>query len=90
MGFSIGLAQWLLLRLRLSWAGWWIAANILGWGLLGLVTPGESIGQFGLLTLGLLPACATAAMLAWLMNEVRRPSISSLLSLEGVRSTVTV
>ena len=70
MGLSIGMAQWLLLRRRLARAGWWIAANVVGWGLLGLITLGNALGQYGLFTLGLLPACATAAMLALLMNQV--------------------
>ena len=33
-------------------------------------TPGNSIGQFGLMTLGVIPACVTAAVLALLMNQV--------------------
>jgi len=70
MGLAIGITQWLLLRRRLARAGWWIAANVLGWGLLGLITPGNSLDQYGLFTLGFLPACATAAMLALLMNRV--------------------
>jgi hypothetical protein len=70
MGLAIGVTQWLLLQRQLARAGWWIAANILGWGLLGLVTPGNSLNQYGLFTLGFLPACATAAMLALLMNQV--------------------
>ena len=70
MGLAIGITQWLLLRRRLALAGWWIAASALGWGLLGLITPGNSLDQYGLFTLGFLPACATAAMLALLMNRV--------------------
>ena len=73
MGLAIGISQWLLLRRRLARAGWWIAANLAGWGLVGLITPGNSLGQFGLFTLGLLPACATAAMLALLMSQVPPP-----------------
>ena len=69
MGLSIGMAQWLLLRRRLARAGWWIAANVVGWGLLGLITLGNALGQYGLFTLGLLPACATATVLALLMNQ---------------------
>ena len=70
MGLAIGITQWLLLRCWLARAGWWIAANALGWGLLGLITPHNSLDQYGLFTLGFLPACATAAMLALLMNRV--------------------
>ena len=70
MGLSIGVGQWLLLRRRIHRAGWWIAANVAGWGLLALITEGNSSGQFGLLAVGLLPACATALMLALLMKQI--------------------
>ncbi len=69
MGFSIGAVQWLLLRRRLPRAGWWVAANLLGWGLLALATPGNSVDTFGLLLVGLIPACLTAAALALLMRQ---------------------
>lgn len=72
MGLSIGVGQWLLLRRRLPWAGCWIIANVVGWGLLALITSGNSIGQFGLLILGLMPACATAAALALLINQAKQ------------------
>jgi purine nucleosidase/pyrimidine-specific ribonucleoside hydrolase len=38
MGLAIGVAQWLLLRRRLSQPGWWMIANVVGWGLLALLT----------------------------------------------------
>jgi len=71
-GLSIGFGQWLLLRRRLPRAGWWIGANVVGWGLVGLIT-GDTMGQFWLIALGLLPACVTAAMLALLMNQAQPP-----------------
>lgn len=71
MGLSIGVGQWRLLRRRLPRAGWWIGANVAGWGLLALITEGNSIGQFGLFNIGFLPACATAFMLALLMKQVQ-------------------
>jgi hypothetical protein len=33
IGFCFGLCQWFILRSRLEKAYWWIAANILGWGI---------------------------------------------------------
>jgi hypothetical protein len=69
MGLSIGAGQWLLLRRRLPAAGWWIAANLLGWLLLLLGTDNNAIGQLGLLLVGFFPACATAAALALLMRR---------------------
>ena len=68
MGLSIGVGQWLLLRHRLSQAGWWVVATVLGWSLLSLLTTGNSIGQYGLLILGFLPACVTAMVFALLMK----------------------
>jgi hypothetical protein len=71
MGLAIGAGQWLLLRHRLPWASWWIGANVVGWGLSGLITPGNTLNQFALFTLGTIPACVTAAMLAVLMNQAK-------------------
>ncbi len=78
MGFSIGAGQWVLLRQRLPRAGWWIGANAVGWGLVALITEGNALGQFGLLTLGFLPACATALMLVLLMNQVQRAELPGM------------
>jgi hypothetical protein len=68
MGFSVGMAQWLLLRRRLPRAGWWIPASILGWGALGLILRSGGIGMLGIAGMGFLPGCATAAVL-WLLME---------------------
>jgi hypothetical protein len=77
LGLSIGFGQWLVLMRRLPRAGWWVAANLLGWGLLSLIFEGNSIDQYGLFTLGFFPACATAATLALLMRRVPGGVISS-------------
>jgi hypothetical protein len=69
MGLGIGAGQWPLLRRRLPRAAWWIPANLAGGGLLALVTPGNSMGQFGLLPLGFFQACTTAAALALLLGR---------------------
>jgi hypothetical protein len=71
MGLAIGAGQWLLVRRRLPRAGWWIGANVVGWGLVSLITVGNALEQYGLLALGFLPACATAAALAYLMSLVK-------------------
>jgi inosine-uridine nucleoside N-ribohydrolase len=39
---STGILLWLLLQRRLSQAGWWIAAHVVGWGLLALITAGSA------------------------------------------------
>ena len=68
LGLSIGFGQWLVLRRRLPRAGWWIGANVLGWGLLGLMT--KDTRDLYWFSFGLLPACVTAATLALLMNPL--------------------
>ncbi len=70
LGFSIGVGQWLLLRRRLLRAEWWIGANIVGWGLLALIT-GNPLHQFDFLLLGFVPTCVTAVVLGLLMNRVQ-------------------
>ena len=67
LGLSIGVGQWLLLRQRLPRAAWWVVANVVGWGLLGLIT-GNTLDQFGLLALGFVPTCVTAVILGLLLN----------------------
>lgn len=68
LGFSVGAGQWLLLRRRLPRAGWWIVAHVVGWGLLRPVT-GNTLSEFDVLALGILPACVTAVTLAFLINQ---------------------
>lgn len=70
MGLAIGAVQWLLLRRRLPQAGWWIGANAAGWVLSALIITGNSLDQFGVITLAIIPACITAAALALLMKQV--------------------
>lgn len=31
LGLAVGLSQWLILRLELHWAGWWIVFSGMGW-----------------------------------------------------------
>jgi len=69
LGLSIGVGQWLLLRRRLPRAAWWIAANIGGWTLFGLIVGNDSFDQYGLLALGIFPACVTAIALVLLLNQ---------------------
>lgn len=81
LGLSIGIGQWLVLRGRVSQAGWWIAANVAGWGLFGLIFAnvnrwglealilGSTSGQFVAWALWLLPGCTTAVTLAIFFNQ---------------------
>ena len=31
IGLTVGIAQWVILRRELHWAGWWIIFSIIGW-----------------------------------------------------------
>jgi len=66
VGGAIGLAQWSVLHRRVERAVWWIPANILGWGLVGLITGGTLIGALDLISLSTIPAIVTSAIL-WLL-----------------------
>jgi hypothetical protein len=72
IGLGIGVGQWLILRERLAHAGWWIAANLAGWGLLGLIRADNTLDQFSLFLIGLFPACVTALVLALLLKRVQQ------------------
>jgi hypothetical protein len=61
IGLSIGLAQWLILRREVQWAGWWIAVNIIAW------TTGMAFLP-GLFSTGALVGLITATTLALLLN----------------------
>ncbi|HRQ38269.1 MAG TPA: hypothetical protein PLD25_10175 [Chloroflexota bacterium] len=73
LGASIGTAQWLLLRRRLSHAGWWIGANVLSYGLLGLLAGDGSLNQYLVWMLALLPAGITAVTFSLLINQTDPP-----------------
>lgn len=76
LGLAVGFFQWLVLRRKLPGAGWWIVANVLGWGLISLAV-GETLGQFSVVLLSLLPACTTAVALALLLKQVPTPEPQS-------------
>lgn len=56
MGGAVGIAQWLLLRKHVDWAGWWIIISILAWTTGLIVVP-------GLLSSGALPGALTGLAL---------------------------
>jgi hypothetical protein len=59
IGTTTGTAQWLVLRNKLHWAGWWIVINIVAWTtgfylLPGIILTGVSAGVITATALGLL------------------------------------
>jgi hypothetical protein len=66
LGIWIGTAQWLLVRTRLTQAGWWLMASAVGWLSVGVLN-GKSIDRpLDFLILGGLPALCTGASFMWL------------------------
>ena len=58
-GVSIGTAQWLVLRNKFRWMGWWIPINIVAWTtgmalIPGIFSTGALIGAMTGIALGLL------------------------------------
>ena len=70
LGAAVGIAQWLLLRREVHWAGWWIIVSTLAWAAgLGL-TP-------GFLTSGVIAGAMTGLALDLLLQNpkgVRQPN----------------
>lgn len=64
IGLTVGIAQWLLLRKEVHWAGWWIIISALAW------TTGMDIIP-GLLTSGALPGALTGLTLVILFRFSR-------------------
>ena len=58
LGASIGGMQWLVLRRQVSWAGWWVVANIAGW------TVGALVNLPLNLPLGLFPGWLVGLLVA--------------------------
>ncbi len=61
LGASIGGMQWLVLRHRVSWGGWWVVANIAGWTVGALVNL-----PFGL-AVGWVVGLFIAGVMQWLV-----------------------
>jgi hypothetical protein len=61
VGGFLGIAQWLVLRRHLPNAGWWIPANMIGWGVVGFTA---SLGVFTVLV---YPAVTTGVALYLLL-----------------------
>ena len=65
LGLSTGMAQWIVLRQEVHWAGWWVIVSALAWATgLGLVP--------GVLTSGVLPGSMTGIALELLLRYPKR------------------
>jgi hypothetical protein len=56
MGGTVGLVQWLILRMEMEWSGWWVVISIMAW------TTGLNLMP-GFLTSGALPGALTGLAL---------------------------
>ena len=76
VGGSLGLVQWVVLRQRVRHAAWWILANVLGWGVLGLGWVGSSLSDQMIIPivgiLLLVPSIATSVTLWLLLDQLPR------------------
>ncbi len=69
IGLAVGVAQWLMLRRALERAGWWVAANAVGWALGSLALFAVNAGPVAFYTLfGLLSGAVTGLCLALLSD----------------------
>jgi hypothetical protein len=69
IGLALGAAQWLLLRRRVAGAGWWIVANLLGWGLVYPLVGNSWNNLVEMMMLGLVPGAVTAIVLGLLITR---------------------
>jgi hypothetical protein len=68
-GALVGILQWLVLRRHMLQAGWWVLANVVGWGILGLIV-GKSLDRFtDLAAMAAVPPAITGIVLVWLFRQ---------------------
>jgi len=64
VGGLAGFAQWFVLRHRLVGVEWWLAASLVGWGLLGLLIGRAFTSPWQLVLIGTAPGAITGIALA--------------------------
>jgi len=72
IGGSMGLVQWLVLRLRIRYAAWWILSSVLGWTTTALVTGDTLSTVLDMLAVVLLPPMASSIALWFLLVKLPR------------------
>jgi hypothetical protein len=78
IGLALGGAQWLLLRRRVAGAGWWIVANLLGWGLVYPLVGNSWNNLLEFMMLGLVPGAVTAIVLGLLITRSAPPAPTAI------------
>jgi hypothetical protein len=89
-GFGVGVAQFLVLRHSVSWAGVWIPACVMGWtiGVAAGNATAEAMGvAVGNTVIGVVVGVITGPVLVWLMRQI--PDLE-LASLWNAASTLTL
>ena len=71
LGILIGAAQWVILRVHVPHAAWWIPANMLGFGLAGLIF-GDISSIWESLVAFTIPSFLTGIVL-WLLFDKLPP-----------------
>lgn len=73
IGAATGLAQWVLLRKEIHWAGWWIAITALAWSTgLGLAPAAESVLLPRIVLAGMLPSVPTGITIGLLLRHPKK------------------
>ena len=74
----VGVLQWLVLRRRVTRAGWWVAASAAGWvaagpgvGLVAAVMGAALTANAGWAALGIMYGAVTGCALVWLLRQPR-------------------
>ena len=69
LGMMIALPQWWMLRKRVQHAAWWIPANGIGWGMVGLLNHLHTEPFAVLSAVALMPAIATGIVCLLLITD---------------------
>jgi len=70
LGATTGMAQWVLLRPQVRWAGWWIAVSILAWSTaLGLAPASGQVALPPIVLSGVMSAVPTGLALELLLRN---------------------
>jgi len=74
LGTLIGVMQWLLLRGKLAHASWWIPANLLGFGIAGVIF--WNANSFFGIVVAIAAPCFVTGVVLWILFNQLYPSSS--------------